>query len=697
MRFNQATLFCLGLLLASPIPSRSENLSQLPVKEQYSSDQREMKRKLDDQKGNIFKHISISSSDVLSKRGQTIYGNFNAYDGAACDIDKNGEYMILGAPTFGSEPGAAYIYKYDLTTLEYNLHQVFSGGLARDMFGFKVAMSCDAADAIAIVASGQDNKTGSVRMFRKDSSGDFVENSEHLGSAINENYGAGGVQISCDGSIVMVGTCTTPCGGGAASYIDFYKFNQNTAKYDFMQTIGEVDYGWGQDIALSGDGTTAVVGSITANGFRGSGTFYRLDTNGNQYTQIDIVYGPSGGQSLFGRRLALSHDGNLAVFGAQNTVNGGTVFLLHFDGSKYETVQEFTGIDMEAPVGRLGNGIAMSSDGSTVIAGSYRWPTEDMVIIKLNPDNSLKCSIVAPNAGYSISMRNHEHALVGKSSSAGGYEVSVFKIPDECPTEAPTMLTSEVPTTDASDQFPFSSLSNSPSSSPNDVPSSSPFNLPDSPSSNPDEVPSRSPFAFPDSPSESPVQDPTNAPVSVPTRVPVSDPTKAPVSNPTKAPISVPTRAPLINPTKAPVFDPTPDPTKAPVPDPTPDPTHVPSKAPVAGTSCPKNKKLLVITMNADNNGAENKIIVKKQKKNGVGWSKKKLVERNNFQSNETTNIPKCLPKKKCYQFKITDKGKDGICCEKGEGSYSVEWKGKEVANSKFKNGGKQVVEFNCD
>eukprot|EP00555_Chaetoceros_dichaeta_P001754 CAMPEP_0198276148 /NCGR_PEP_ID=MMETSP1447-20131203/65154_1 /TAXON_ID=420782 /ORGANISM="Chaetoceros dichaeta, Strain CCMP1751" /LENGTH=1050 /DNA_ID=CAMNT_0043971071 /DNA_START=60 /DNA_END=3213 /DNA_ORIENTATION=- len=194
------------------------------------------------------------------------------------------------------------------------------------------------------------------------------------------------------------------------------------------------------------------------------------------------------------------------------------------------------------------------------------------------------------------------------------------------------------------------------------------------------------------SPTATPVS--TKAPVSDPTKAPAPDPTKdeAPVPDPTKAPAPDPTKAPVPDPTKAPV----PVPTKAPVPVPTQVPVQNPTKAPTDVTSCGK-KKLLEVYMNTDNNGGENRIFVKKQKKNGKGWSKKKIVNEENFPSNKLTKIEKCLTKSKCYQVQITDSGKDGICCENGKGSVRILWDGTEVVDIKFKNGKAKKVNVNCD
>ena len=45
--------------------------------------------------------------------------------------------------------------------------------------------------------------------------------------------------------------------------------------------------------------------------------------------------------------------------------------------------------------------------------------------------------------------------------------------------------------------------------------------------------------------------------------------------------------------------------------------------------------------------------------------------------SNTYTEKKMCISKAQCYKFKIRDEGEDGICCEEGDGWYSIMIDGK--------------------
>ncbi|KAL7542692.1 hypothetical protein ACHAXR_012001, partial [Thalassiosira sp. AJA248-18] len=62
---------------------------------------------------------------------------------------------------------------------------------------------------------------------------------------------------------------------------------------------------------------------------------------------------------------------------------------------------------------------------------------------------------------------------------------------------------------------------------------------------------------------------------------------------------------------------------------------------------------------------------------------------------NEPIATSICLPSWACYKFQINDAGGDGLCCEHGNGMYSLEWDGTVVTNgAAFYD--EESVEFGC-
>jgi len=154
------------------------------------------------------------------------------------------------------------------------------------------------------------------------------------------------------------------------------------------------------------------------------------------------------------------------------------------------------------------------------------------------------------------------------------------------------------------------------------------------------------------------------------------------VSNPVASP---PTLAP-ITPTLAPIT-----PTVAPI-----TPTVAPITPTVAPTqdNCPFGASMFRADVFTDNNGDKIKIVVKKKNKNNK-W-RGKVVYKDDLESNTMNTFDACLSNLDCYRFVISDRDRDGLCCEAGLGFYSVRWKGEEIKYAQYKNGRRKFTKFNC-
>eukprot|EP00957_Ditylum_brightwellii_P058840 4461090-Ditylum_brightwellii.AAC.1 len=100
-----------------------------------------------------------------------------------------------------------------------------------------------------------------------------------------------------------------------------------------------------------------------------------------------------------------------------------------------------------------------------------------------------------------------------------------------------------------------------------------------------------------------------------------------------------------------------------------------PSSSPTL--SCDNDSAMFQLSLTTDDYG-----------KDDTSWS---LVDSNSetvfdvdvgtLESNTKYSYEKCLPKNSCLLFTILDSWGDGICCDSGEGSYSITYDGSEVAS----------------
>ncbi len=134
---------------------------------------------------------------------------------------------------------------------------------------------------------------------------------------------------------------------------------------------------FGFSIALSGDGNTAVVGAFghTVNGNVYQGAAYVFTNSGGNWSQqAELSASDGAAGDWFGDSVALSGDGNTAVLGASgHAVNGnqiqGAAYVFTNSAGSWSQQQELTASD-GAGGDLFGNSVTLSSDGNTALAGA---------------------------------------------------------------------------------------------------------------------------------------------------------------------------------------------------------------------------------------------------------------------------------------------------------------------------------------
>lgn len=144
-----------------------------------------------------------------------------------------------------------------------------------------------------------------------------------------------------------------------------------------LNRTGGVAYGeFGSSVALSADGTTAIVGGFFDNGPRGTATVFAR-SGGVWIQQAQLTSAATGGRAggHFGYSVGLSSDGNTAVVGAHrdgvgpNTIEGtATVFVR--TGATWSQQQQLSAAD-GSDWDYFGYSVAISGDGKTVIVGAH--------------------------------------------------------------------------------------------------------------------------------------------------------------------------------------------------------------------------------------------------------------------------------------------------------------------------------------
>jgi FG-GAP repeat protein len=226
---------------------------------------------------------------------------------------------------------------------------------------------CLALSAIALLvtSSGQGARTGDLE-FRQN--GNRIVAAGEVGSGL---FGSD-VALSADGNTALVGAPYDNGLNGAAWV--FVRSDSVWTQLGDKLTSGQITprlFGW--SVALSADGTTALIGGISDNAQKGAAwVFTRSGSSWTQQAKLVALDEALDGE--FGYSVSLSADGNIALIGGDtdrwggaNTQNG-AAWIFGRSGSTWTQLgPKLTGGG--GSKSRFGASVALSADGSTALVG----------------------------------------------------------------------------------------------------------------------------------------------------------------------------------------------------------------------------------------------------------------------------------------------------------------------------------------
>jgi uncharacterized protein (TIGR03437 family) len=177
------------------------------------------------------------------------------------------------------------------------------------------------------------------------------------------------VALSADGNTAIVGGYSDSNSIGAAWVYTRSggAWNQQGSKLVGYPVLGGISY-QGIQVALSGDGNTAIVGGDGDNG--GVGAAWVFTRSGNTWAQQAKLIGTGAiGNAAQGFRVALSFDGNTALVGGHPDNNFiGAAWVFSRSASSWTQQAKLVGT---GGIGqsRQGWSLALSADGNTAILG----------------------------------------------------------------------------------------------------------------------------------------------------------------------------------------------------------------------------------------------------------------------------------------------------------------------------------------
>jgi hypothetical protein len=186
------------------------------------------------------------------------------------------------------------------------------------------------------------------------------------------------IALSLDGNTALISSpseSTSPNSGNGAVYVFVFSGGVWTQQQKLLASDASSSDTFGSSLALSSDGNTAIIGA-GGEGASFQGAAYVFTRSGSVWTQQQKLIA-SDRLSLdgFGNSVALSSDGNTALIGAwredtsPNSDNG-AVYYFSRSGGVWTQQQKLLASD-RASSDYFGYSVALSSDGTVALIGAY--------------------------------------------------------------------------------------------------------------------------------------------------------------------------------------------------------------------------------------------------------------------------------------------------------------------------------------
>jgi hypothetical protein len=280
------------------------------------------------------------------ERGETLTGGLkNGHFGKSVALSGNGMTALVGAPSSRSSAGAAWVFTREGEGSTWSKDEQLTGGLAsgEGHFGVSVALNGDGTTALVggpttIGATWDESKgafervanAGAAWVFTRPSAEvPFAQEGQRLSVTgegegereIGEGRLGYSVALSSDGDTALIGARTDDEGDGAAWV--FTRSSAGEFKQGAKLTAGTgAPIAFGYSVALSGDATTALIGSPRTLG--GAGAAWLFTGSASTWSEREELLGGAAeaGAGSFGVSVALSGDGERALVGAPTNGDG---------------------------------------------------------------------------------------------------------------------------------------------------------------------------------------------------------------------------------------------------------------------------------------------------------------------------------------------------------------------------------------
>ena len=293
--------------------------------------------------------------------------------GASVALSSDGNTALVGAcdKTVGSNPyqGAAYVFSRLRGSWSQQQKLTAPNGEQEDQFGFSVALSDDGKTALVAAnfkKVGSNDGQGAAYVFASASGSWSLQQELTASDGAASDYFGWSVALSGDRNTALVGSPGWNDYQGAA-----YVFTSASGSWSLQQELTASDGAdFGSSVALSSDGTTALIGSLGWNDSQGAAYVF-TSASGSWSLHQELTASDGAAGDNFGSSVALVSDGKIALVGAYDHNQGaGAAYVFTSASRSWSQQQELTASQGYA---LFGGAVSLSGDGSTALVGSTGW------------------------------------------------------------------------------------------------------------------------------------------------------------------------------------------------------------------------------------------------------------------------------------------------------------------------------------
>jgi hypothetical protein len=293
--------------------------------------------------------------------------------GYSVALSSDGNTALIGGRHDNKNVGAAWVFtRSGSTWTQQGAKLTATGEIGAGGFGESVRLSADGNTAL--IGGEHDNtNVGAAWVFTRSGTTWTQQGEKLTGSGeVGEGRFGRSVALGAEGNTALIGAEHDNTGVGAAWVFtrSGSTWTQQGAKLTGGGEIGAG--GFGESVALSTDGNTALIGGPFDN--TNVGAAWAFTRSGTTWTQQGEKLTGAGevGEARFGHSAALSSDGNTALIGGQaDDANVGATWVFTRSGTTWtQQGAKLTGAE-EIGEARFGAGVALSSDGNTALIGGF--------------------------------------------------------------------------------------------------------------------------------------------------------------------------------------------------------------------------------------------------------------------------------------------------------------------------------------